>query len=173
MARNETTAAFRCAEPGDADAIDRLICYLDAFHAQARPDMFRAPTGKPRGDDFLARVLEDPFQTLLVAEQAGQVVGYVHVCVKQTPASSYKIGRRFGEIDSLAVLPQVQRLGLGRKLIQDALEWLSRQGVDDHQIAVHAFNDSALRLYQRCGFAPSVVMLRRRDISGTGLECAP
>jgi ribosomal protein S18 acetylase RimI-like enzyme len=101
-------------------------------------------------------------QEMLVAVQERQVVGYVHARVSHSAASSSRVERRFGEIESLAVLPRVQRLGLGRKLIEGAWEWLSSQGLDDCQIAVHAFNAEATRLYRRMGFAPSVTLLRRK-----------
>jgi ribosomal protein S18 acetylase RimI-like enzyme len=125
--------------------------------------LFRTSPEKPRGEDFLRNVLEDPLQLILVGVLGGNVVGYAHVIVKHIPASPYRKERRFGEIDTVAVLPEAQRRGLGEMLIGGALEWLKRQGVNDHQIAVHAFNGTAERLYRRFGFAPSVTMLRRKD----------
>jgi ribosomal protein S18 acetylase RimI-like enzyme len=163
MTREDSTVTIRRAGPGDAEALDRLFRYLDAFHAEARPDMFRMPEGSPRGEDFLPGVLADPLQAILVAATAaGAVVGYVHVRVKQAPGAPYRVARRYGEIDNLAVLPEAQGQGVGRRLIEGALDWLAGQGVDDHQIAVHAFNTAAMRLYARLGFVPSVTMLRRK-----------
>ena len=162
MTREDPAVRIRGAEPDDAEGLDRLLLYLDAFHAEARPDLFRAPSGSPRGEDFLPSVLDDPLQTILVATAAEGVVGYVHVRVKNAPDAPYRVERRYGEIDSLAVLPEAQGRGVGRRLIEAALDWLVGQGVDDHQIAVHAFNTAALRLYESFGFAPSVAMLRRK-----------
>ena len=163
MEREVASARVRAAKIGDAHRIDRVIRYLDDFHARARPDLFRTPIGKPRGEDFVSSILGDPLQKIFVALQAGKVVGCLHVLIKHTPASSFRRDRRFGEIDSVAVLPEAQRLGLGRGMIQAALEWLTRQGVDDHQIAAHAFNDGARRLYEDLGFTLSVTLLRRRN----------
>lgn len=151
----------RLATAGDAEAIDRLLLYLDEFHADARPDLFRVPSERPRGDGFLQGTLEDPEQQILVAVMRGEVVGYVHVVIKSTPAASYRYGRRYSEIDTIAVQPAAQRLGVGRKLIEAATRWAESKNVLDHQIAVHEFNQSARALYEDLGFVPSVIALRR------------
>ena len=121
------------------------------------------PVGSARGEGFLARVLDDPQQQILVGVRDTAVVGYAHVLVRQSPDAPYRVERRYGEIESLAVLPEAQRLGVGRRLIDAARTWLAGQGIHDHQIAVHAFNQGALRLYRQMGFAPSVILLRRTD----------
>jgi ribosomal protein S18 acetylase RimI-like enzyme len=152
----------RVAEPEDAAAVDRLILYLDEFHAQGRPELFRVPSQKPRGDRFLLNALEDRKQHILVAISDAEVVGYAHVMLKRTEASGHRIERRYSEIDTIAVIPSAQRLGAGRKLIEAAVDWAESNGVDDHQIAVHDFNLGARRLYEQLGYAPSVTLLRRK-----------
>jgi ribosomal protein S18 acetylase RimI-like enzyme len=154
--------SVRVAEETDSDSIERLLRYFDTFHAEARPDFFAPPWWAPRSDDFLSNVLEDPLQNLLVAVLAGEVIGYVHVLLKQTN-SPVLVERPYAEIDSVAVLPDAQRRGVGEKLIQSALEWATSEGVHDHQIAVHQFNAAARRLYEKLGFTPSVTLLRRKD----------
>ncbi len=153
---------IRAGEPADAAAIDALILYLDEFHAQTRPDLFCVASEKPRGEHFLQTVLMDPQQQVLVAVRDGEVVGYAHVVIKNTPASSYRVERHYSEVDTISVHPAAQRLGTGRKLIEAAVSWASSRGIRDHQIAVHHFNRTARALYERLGFAPSVTVLRRK-----------
>lgn len=153
---------IRAAQCDDAAAIDRLIRHLDEFHATARPDLFRVPSGAPRGEDFLEKVLEDPDQQILVAVRRNQVVGYVHILTKTTEATELRVERRFSEIDTISVHPTAQGRGIGRKLIEAALDWTASRQVFDCQIAVHDFNVTARALYEKLGFAPSVTMLRRR-----------
>jgi len=152
----------RAAEPDDADAVDQLILYLDQFHAEARPDLFYAPSQKPRGDHFLQTALDDPKQQILVAMRNSEAVGYVHVIIRHSAAGSPRVERQFSEIDTIVVHPLAQRLGTGGKLIAAALAWAEANGVHDHQVAVHEFNRSARKLYERLGFAPSVTVLRQK-----------
>lgn len=161
MDETHMNVSVRVAEETDSDSVERLLRYFDTFHAEARPDIFAPPWWEPRSDDFLNKVLEDPLQNLLVAVLSGQVIGYVHVLLKQTRPSPVRVAR-YAEIDSVAVLPDAQRGGVGEKLIQSALEWASSEGVHDHQIAVHEFNAAARRLYEKLGFTPSVTLLRRK-----------
>lgn len=150
----------RAAGPDDAAAIDELILYLDRVHAEARPDLFCVPAQKPRGEHFLQTALDDPLQHALLAVRNGETVGYVHVILKHSVGGP-RVERHYSEIDTIAVHPSAQRLGAGRKLIEAALEWAGANGVHDHQIAVHEFNQSAQRLYEQLGFARSVVVMRQ------------
>lgn len=152
----------RPAKADDAEAVDQLILYLDEFHAEARPDLFCAPSQKPRGDQFLQTTLDDPQQQIFVALRNGKTIGYVHVIIKHTPRGRARVERHFSEIDTVAVHPSSQRFGAGAKLIEAALGWAEANGVRDHQVAFHDFNRSARQLYERLGFAPSVTLLRQK-----------
>ena len=163
MESSSTEVSVRAAEVGDAPAIDHLILYLDEFHANARPDLFRVPPGRPRGEDFLESALNDAKQKVLVAVRRNDVMGYVHILIKSTAASPYRVGRCYSEIDTICVHPTAQRLGTGRKLIDAALNWARSKGVQDHQIAVHEFNGPARALYEELGFVPSIAVLRQKD----------
>ena len=153
----------RPAEEADVSAINELIYCLDAFHAEARPDLFRKPSGAPRGKDFLKNVLQDPEQQILVAVRAGELVGYVHVVIKSAAPAEHRLERRYAEIDTICVLPAVRRLGIGQKLMKAALNWSGSRGVHDHQIEVHEFNRAARILYEQIGFVASVTLLRRKS----------
>lgn len=162
----ETTSVqlrVRVAEARDAAAIDRLIIYLDEFHAEARPDLFRVPSGSPRGNIFLESVLDDPEQQILVATRRGEVVGYAHVLIRITRATSYRLERRYSEIDTISVHPGSRCLGAGQKLIESARIWAESKDIHDHQIAVHEFNGRARAFYEKLGFVPSVTVLRRKS----------
>ena len=162
MEETRLEVRVRAADADDAAAIDRLILYLDEFHAEARPDLFRVPSGTPRGNDFLQTVLDDPEQQILVAMRRDEVVGYAHVLIKNTAATSYRFERHYSEIDTISVHPSAQRLGAGRKLIEAARNCAESRGIRDHQIAVHEFNGTARAVYEQLGFAPSVTVLRRK-----------
>lgn len=80
----------------------------------------------------------------LVAESGGEIAGYM-------------IGRVIlgtGEILNLAVAPEWRRLGIGRQLLDAALEALSVRGADEVFLEVRESNAGALALYQAAGFRP-------------------
>lgn len=57
-------------------------------------------------------------------------------------------GRKF--VNSLYVKPDFQGKGLGKQLMQQALNWLGNE--DDIYLEVTSYNEDAIRFYERFGF---------------------
>lgn len=72
----------------------------------------------------------------------GAVAGYA-ICGRA--------GRR-GFVQRLAVDPQRQRAGTGRRLLLDGLHWMRRRGVHKAVVNTQMGNDAALALYRATGF---------------------
>lgn len=77
---------------------------------------------------------------VLVAEQAGAVVGFIAVWCDGEPM-----------IDNLHVLPDQRSQGTGRKLMQAAAASLMAGGRDSAYLWVLEGNDGALRFYEALG----------------------
>jgi len=77
---------------------------------------------------------------VIVAEHAGRLAGYVAV-LRHADAPA--------EIDGLFVEPELQRVGIGRRLLLAGLERLSAEGAD--RVTVVA-SPAAIRVYEACGF---------------------
>jgi ribosomal protein S18 acetylase RimI-like enzyme len=92
---------------------------------------------------------------LLIAEQDRRVVGYL--MLRSTgSASTWDIGERVAEIESLSVLEEQRGDGIGAALMDAA-----RKHADGARLlvsVVHA-NRGALRFYEREGFGPFYVLL--------------
>jgi ribosomal-protein-alanine N-acetyltransferase len=56
------------------------------------------------------------------------------------------------ELANLAVARLVQRQGLGRRLLHEALAAAGQRGCREMFLEVRASNDAAMRLYSSCGF---------------------
>lgn len=99
-------------------------------------------------------VLEEGFSNGLdryvVAEQDGAVVGY----------ANFRIVAGEGEIERVAVHPDMRRRGHGRKLMEAMVEYSRSQGVTDMTLDVRVNNEKAINLYESCGFAEEG---RRKD----------
>jgi ribosomal protein S18 acetylase RimI-like enzyme len=63
-----------------------------------------------------------------------------------------RIAPRGGHIGQISVHPAYQGQGLGRRMLDGALEEFNRYGFDSVSLAVTATNESALHLYESCGF---------------------
>lgn len=104
----------------------------------------RAVFPQPWPFSAIERCLDAP--AFLVAERAGEIVGYVIGDV--TPNH----GRDIGHVKDLAVAPDARRQGLGRALLARALSRFAAAGATIAKLEVRATNAAALSLYRDVGF---------------------
>jgi len=92
-------------------------------------------------------------ETFLIAEDNGTVIGYI-MCRIETGLPNFKIIgiTKKGHVISIAVLPQHQRRGVGRALVQEAMEAMLRYKAKECFLEVRASNTPAVKLYKRLGF---------------------
>ena len=87
--------------------------------------------------------LVDARQVLfLVASDSNSVVGYAVVLISGVES----------ELANLAVSRIVQRHGLGRRLLAEAVEQVKARGCGEMYLEVRASNEAALKLYETSGF---------------------
>ena len=81
---------------------------------------------------------------VFVAQRDGEILGYVTTRLDMT--------NRRGRIPNMAVVEKARGLGLGRRLIQHALDYFRQSGMKIAQIETMASNDVGQYLYPSCGF---------------------
>jgi len=62
-----------------------------------------------------------------------------------------------GEIERVAVHPLLRGRGFGRKLMEAMVEYASGQGVRDITLDVRVNNQTAINLYESCGFVKEAI----------------
>jgi ribosomal protein S18 acetylase RimI-like enzyme len=91
-------------------------------------------------DDDVALCREGCF----VAERGGEILGYITTRLD-------RLNER-GRIANIAVVESARGLGLGRRLIQHALDYMREEGMKLAQIETMASNAIGQHLYPSCGF---------------------
>jgi ribosomal protein S18 acetylase RimI-like enzyme len=87
---------------------------------------------------------------ILVAEEDGDVVGYIVVGVDNTRSEIF--GFSWGHIISLAVDPPCHGRGIGSALIASGLDWLKKKGVKYAEVLTDQNNIAAIRAYEKNNF---------------------
>jgi len=101
----------------------------------------------------VARILNDRRRGWIKAVDGGSIVGVVAVI--------YHYRRpQLGLIETLAVLPEFRRLGIGKKLVQYAMSKLFQNGMEATLITTWETNVVALTMYQELGFK---MILRKKS----------
>lgn len=144
------------------DEVEPLTRALHAHHVTVDPSIPGIP---PRDEDGWWRIrrrryaawLAEDAAFLLVAEGAAGLEGYALVTFHDED-DSHVTGARFAELQSLAVLPARRGSGLGTRLLHAVYREVRAAGVEEMAIGVLATNGPAMRLYEREGFRPWVVL---------------
>jgi RimJ/RimL family protein N-acetyltransferase len=137
----------RRAEPADAEALTRL-----AEEVSGEPEAWLiSADGEWRsvGDErrYLKAVRRYAHAAVFVAErEGGAIVGRLSVARDAHPASAHvaDIG--------LMVAQDARRQGVGRALLEAAVDWARASGVQKLELHVFPWNEPAIRLYEKFGF---------------------
>lgn len=114
---------------------------LTDVDAVAAIELATFPTPWSR-DAFVQEMTANAVARYLVAEAGGEVIGY---------AGAWLILDE-SHITNVAIREDMRGLGLGRKLMQELLQYLSNLGAAYATLEVRVSNERAQRLYQSLGF---------------------
>ena len=81
---------------------------------------------------------------VFIADRAGQILGYITTRVDRHNSR--------GRIPNLAVIEEARGLGLGRRLVDHALDYFRKEGLHVAMIETMASNSIGQHLYPSCGF---------------------
>lgn len=136
------------ASKNDLEAIKRLSHELDVVEQANQPEHF---TIVPRTDEMLLKYIETPTADYLLAEENGEIVGFMLVEEQEIGAHSGLIPHKFAYAYELIVSPAAQKGGYGKALLQAAKDWAKAHGMPYFKLSVLPENAAALEFYVRNG----------------------
>jgi GNAT superfamily N-acetyltransferase len=143
---------YRRATIDDVLTVCELGQILNATHHQGRPDIFVDATSEfARDIKHWLPNLQKEDRAIFLAEQGSMTIGFITVQVIQ-PTSPLWQPLIVGRIGSVGVLERYQGHGVGTRLMGVAEEWARKNGAADMRLAVWAFNQGAIHLYQELGY---------------------
>ena len=142
----------RAACPEDAEAVTAMYGEMGAEHQQYDSQRWAlaADSGQKQREHFLRTLADQQNGLALTAtDSAGQVVGYLMAGVTEPPPV-FRTKRR-GQIWDLFVRPAHRGKGLGRRLMEAAVDGLKARGAEDLLLRVSADNEAAIEFYRKLG----------------------
>lgn len=143
---NLTIRTFR---PADLAELQRLT--VESFEGVTLEQNVEQKLGVVGGHDWRwrkARHLGDDAAAnprgIFIAEAEGRIIGYITTLIDRDAGK--------GRIPNLAVAASQRGQGLGRRLIEHALEYFRREGLSYAMIETMAQNEIGQHLYPACGF---------------------
>jgi GNAT superfamily N-acetyltransferase len=149
-------ALIRPAIDADITALSRLNAFVHSMHADAHPDTFTSPDPAAIASSFRA-MLRSPAARVWGAELDGALVGYVLTTDRERTGTLLVHASRWLEIEQICVLPEYQRRGVGRALLDRAVADARSRGMQRIVMQSWAFNTDAHAAFQRWGFAPRLI----------------
>jgi ribosomal protein S18 acetylase RimI-like enzyme len=140
---------IRPYQPDDLEELKRMT--VEAFDGIAIDQRVEEHLGVLHGRDWRwrkARHIDDDVEAnpagVFVAEADGKILGYITTRIEREAGK--------GRIPNLAVIPEARGGGVGRRLIEHALEYFRREGMSFAMIETMAYNEIGNHLYPACGF---------------------
>jgi RimJ/RimL family protein N-acetyltransferase len=138
----------RSAEPSDAESLTRLA---EAVSSEPEGWLISA-NGEWRsvGDErrYLKALRRYPNAAVLVAERSDSaIIGRLSVARDTHPASAHVADL------GLMVAKEARGHGVGRALLEASVDWAHGVGIRKLELHVFPWNEPAIQLYERFGFA--------------------
>jgi len=149
-------AIIRPATKSDQDALGRYGAALMRQHYASDPKRFILTDNPEAGyGRFLVSQIEDPECLVLVAEEPGQIVGYVYASLEGT--SWRDLRGPCGFVHDVYVAEGARHRGIGRDLVRAAMDWIRSHGMRQVVLWSKTRNASAQRLFASLGFRDTMI----------------
>jgi RimJ/RimL family protein N-acetyltransferase len=137
---------IREIEEGDAEEFLSLCRRVDAEtpFMMFEPGERHTTIGEQK--DEIRDILSRDNQTIFVAENDGQLIGYLTAC-----GGRFKRNRQTAYIIT-GILRSFTSQGIGMKLFEEMEQWAKRKDIHRLELNVVAHNEAALALYGKMGF---------------------
>ena len=140
---------IRFAKAGDESTIAALLEQIFTQHANGRPDLFGGGKSKYTAEDVL-KLFDNPVEPIFVAvDDNNRVLGYAFCMIKEfTSPAHYKTLY----LDDLNVDAAARRQGVATALVDACRTYGKENGCYNLTLNVWAFNEGAIRFYEKNGF---------------------
>lgn len=157
VSRKTAGVKFRGAEPADAAAIAEVhVLAWQATYRGMIPDAHLDALSVAKGADNWRQLLADfdpPRSGALVALDDAQLLGFASFCATRDLDAALDVG----EISAIYVRPDHWRRGIGRTLLQLAVDSLDEAGCSSATLWVLDSNTRAREFYETAGWMPDGV----------------
>lgn len=158
---SQPATLVRRATQKDLPAIGELGALLVRTHYAFDPQRFMRPKGNVAAGyaSFLGTQLEQSDVIVLVAEREGGVVGYAYAGLE--PPDWMSLRESAGVLYDVVVDPANRGQGIGRLLLEAAVEFLRSRGAPRVVLSAAERNQEAQRLFASAGFRRTMIEMTR------------
>lgn len=148
-----TDLTLRAATTADIPALSRLATdsFVAKFGHLYSAENLNAFLTESLSEAAIAAEMANPDRVYRLAECDGALVGYCKIALT-CGFPEHARGQRVMELKQLYTAANATGGGIGKAMMDWAMEQFAARGADEVQISVYAHNDGAHRFYRRYGF---------------------
>jgi ribosomal protein S18 acetylase RimI-like enzyme len=157
-----SSLAVRRVHPAPLDALEPLWLSLHHHHQStttAVPILRDDALSWRQRKAWYGRMIDNEHGFVIVAYDDDTPIGYAFVRLHEGPDDTLDFGPRWGQVVTLAVLPERRSAGVGTALMDEVDRELAALGIDNVEIDVMQGNDRARDFYERRGYVMGQVYL--------------
>lgn len=143
----------------DLAKVAELSYMVGKLHDEKMPKYFNQ-TSQEEHLRIIEEMSRDENNYILVARIEDKVVGFACLGIINNEQKGYKV-KRVGYIYNLGVDEEFRRTGVGRKLVESAIDYFKTNECEAVDLNVFWFNSEALEFYKKLGFEVLDVNLRK------------
>jgi GNAT superfamily N-acetyltransferase len=111
-----------------------------------------AGTALPSYRAYLSYHIHNSASRVLVGIDGERLIGFCLLTISRNLPMF--LPERYGYLSDLFVCPEARRRGIGRRMVEQGLEWLGEHGIGSVQLQFYEFNKTGAAFWQAMGFAP-------------------
>lgn len=151
----------RPASEHDVDGLARVLTPGDVDHTSVLPHIFNDQDSLLRTKAIIAS-LKDGDTAVLVAEIENNVIGLIHLEIKNEKGSPGERPRKLAWILSIDVEEHYRRRGVGQILMESGEQWARAKGASHLEFDVWDFNKISIQFYQKMGYKTMSYMMSKK-----------
>ncbi|KXA89483.1 hypothetical protein AKJ57_05270 [candidate division MSBL1 archaeon SCGC-AAA259A05] len=148
--------SFRKAERSDLNELMRLWEEFLDYNLQSienskkRRWMELTEDASEKSRSHFKNQIEQDDNLVLLAEKDNEIIGYIVASLEERPPIFKK--RKLGKLNELFVNQDYRNEGLGKKLVENAKDWLKDKGVNLLKVRILEANKKANKFWKSRGF---------------------
>ncbi len=142
----------------DLDLVKPLWEKLNDLHESLSPN-FKERFQRMNWDKRKSNLISKAGKFLLeyvIENKNNKIVAY---CISTIEKENEKVG----EIDSIFVEKELRKSGIGKQLMDNAINWLISQNTETQRLLVGVGNEKVIDYYHQFDFHPLHIVLQRKD----------
>ena len=141
----------RFATYEDIEQINIIRKEVNDLHVKENPRIFKAGFSKEVAE-YINQYINSQDKFLIICEENGLICSYAMVNIVIKPETAYRYEIKFLEIQEIGTLQAQQGKGYGKQLILKVKDIAKGHGINRIELNMWAFNEKALKFYEKLGF---------------------